>query len=89
MRVIGYFESYEGRCCEFANICVSVMIKKRNKGKVIKGGKRSDKYDAVARKEGETGGVGWWRRVRESVRRITSYLMLRGDSEKGKKRRTR
>ena len=44
----------------------------------------------VARKEGETSGVdevGWWRGVRESVRRITSYLMLRGDSEKGKKRR--
>ena len=72
-----------------------MLIKKRNKGreeKVIKGGKRSDKYDAVARKEEGTGGVdevGWWRRVRESVRRITSYLMLRGDSEKGKKRRTR
>ena len=55
---------------------------------MIKGGKRGDKYGTVARKEGETGGVdevkvivlmrvgGWRRGVRESVRRITSYLML-------------
>ena len=48
-------------------------------GEVIKGG--------VARKEGGTSGVLRLRGVRESVRRITSYLMLRGDSERGERSR--
>ena len=37
-----------------------MLIKKKDKGreeKVIKGGKRGDKYGAVVRKEGGTGGV--------------------------------